>query len=112
MRLSGNHVGAAVLVVLALLAVLLGSSSLQAIGLIVLVIAVMAVLVDLVSPGANRLHFRYRGRFGVRSYGDRRVEPDHDGADHRRFHIPSRARAGESAQAAAEQSADKAFGER
>ena len=69
----------------AVLAALLGSSSVQAVGAIVAVLVVMSVLVDLISPGANRLQVRYRGRWGVRSYGDRRI--DEVGADRARHRV-------------------------
>jgi hypothetical protein len=72
--LAGSSVAALVLVAAAAAALVLGSGGVQDIGAMVLVVLVMVLLVDLVSPGANRLHFRYRGRYAVRSWGDRRTD--------------------------------------
>jgi phosphate/sulfate permease len=72
--LSGRVVVGIGIFIAAVLAVILGSSDVQAIGAIVAVLIVMSVLVDLISPRANRLHFRYRGQWGFRSYGDRHIE--------------------------------------
>ena len=55
---SGRIVVGIGISVAAVLAVLLGSSSVQAVGAIVAVLIVMSVLVDLISPRANRLRPR------------------------------------------------------
>jgi hypothetical protein len=68
-----NWVVALVIFVAAVIVGIVGSSDLQAIGLIVAVVTLMVVLTDLLSPRANRLHIRSRGRYGVKSWADRRA---------------------------------------
>jgi uncharacterized oligopeptide transporter (OPT) family protein len=67
-----NRAAALVLFVAAVIVGLVGSSTLQAFGWIIAVVTAMVVLTDLLSPRANRLHIRYRGRYGVKSWADRR----------------------------------------
>jgi hypothetical protein len=60
MKLTGAHGAAAVMMLAALAVVLFGDTLLQTIGWVVVVIVVMVVLVDLISPSANLLRSRWR----------------------------------------------------
>jgi hypothetical protein len=68
-----NRAVAFVLFVAAVIVGLVGSAPLRRIGWVVAVVIAMVVLTDLLSPRANRLHVRHRGRWGVKFWGERRL---------------------------------------